>query len=169
MLNNLFISFVEKRNWVRVNNIAHGKENDYLVTLYQGKRYILFILPLTGIRTQDKEQVLDYLKQHKVDFGLKKFSFDNTVLVFKVREPNRTIKIEKIEYILHSITQFLRDYKISLGKFCFICGQDYSDKKVTVTEIEYYTHETCYENLMAEIKQEEEDKKNKKNKKKIKY
>lgn len=161
MFNNLFISFVEKRKWDRVKNIAHGKENDYLVTLYQGKRYKLFILPLTGIKNEEKEQILDYLKQHQVDFGLKRFSFDNTVLIFKVKEPFRMIKIEKIEYILHSVTQFLKDHQISLGKFCFICGKDHSDKKVTVTRIEYYTHETCFQNLLAEVNHEVDMKKKK--------
>lgn len=83
MFNNSFITFVEKRNWDFEKNIAHGKENDYLVTLYQGKSYKLFLLPLIGIKNEEKEIVLEYLKRQKKDFGLKRFSFDNTVLYLK--------------------------------------------------------------------------------------
>lgn len=83
-----------------------------------------------------------------------------------MKEPYLTIKVEKIEHILQSVTQFLKEQQISLGKHCFICGKDHSDKKVTVTRIEYYTHETCFENLLAEVNREKEEQKKTKKRRK---
>lgn len=155
MSTNSFITFVKNKHFDKVKNIAYGKVDQYLLTLYQGRYHKLFILPLPSITKEQKVQVLNFLKLNKKELVLNQFLFDNTVLIVRVKESFHQIKVERIELILDTITQFLKENHIGIGQYCVFCGKENATEKIKMTRIEYYMHQSCYDKAVAETEHED--------------
>ncbi len=156
MSNTSYQSYLRENQYEIEKNVAYGLENDYLITIYQDKRYKYFIIPLPSITEEEKKRVLNYLKLQKKEFKLVRISFDNTVLILKVKEGLTSISVEMLKDIINTVTKFLKEQQIAVGKHCIFCGKDNANKKIKITRIQYYMHQSCYDKAIEGIEKEKE-------------
>jgi|GEM_PF-955410 len=157
MANNSFYEFAKKYDYEIHNNIAYGKVDDYLITLYQDIKYKMIIIPLPKITDTEKKQLIDYLKFRKKDLPRTYAYFDNRVLVVKIKEPFVQIMLNQLIQIFDIIIGYIKDNNISPGKTCIICGNDGAYETIKITNIEYYYHRNCYNKVLKEIDEENEE------------
>lgn len=156
MAHNSYYEFVTKNNYEINKNVAYGKVDDYLITIYQDVRFKLIIIPLPKITDDQKKQLVSYLKSRKKEMPRTYVYFDNRVLVVKIKEPFTQIPLEQFEKTFDIIMGYIKDNHISSGKPCIFCGNEGAHETIKITNIEYYYHRNCYDKAIKEIEAEQE-------------
>jgi hypothetical protein len=150
MANRSFDQFTKDNKYQVNQNLGYGIHNGYLVTLYQMRYNKMFIFPLPSITENEKDKVLNYLKEHKKDLFITSSKFDNSVLVINIRENIQPVLSEKLEHLVYMVTIYLKDNNIAVGKYCVVCGKENAETLVKIANIEYYAHKSCYDKSLEE-------------------
>lgn len=146
--------FAEQKGWNYNRRTTNGEEKGYLFTIIQGQGFKTFLTPLTGITELAKEKVIRYLKEQKSVLKISDVDFDNSVLYIRVKETFGLMKMDNINELLSTITNYLQGNSICIDKHCVFCGEEGANEKCFINGIYYYAHSGCYEQAVEENKQE---------------
>jgi hypothetical protein len=140
-----------KKGWNIEKNCIYGEENGYLFTLFDGNGFKAIVTPLPRIEDQAKQRVLSFLGENKKRIKIWKYGFDNNVLAVKFHESFRNTKLEVIEELIQTMTEFLKTQEIPGKNYCIICGQDQANQIVNIGNIYYDIHDGCCTTFENEV------------------
>lgn len=135
-------SFAEEKKWTLRSEYIYGDIDGILFTGSDELKEKLFLTPVPGITAEQKTGLFEVIEANRDAMRLTGYALMNGFLCIRIKN-SFWLKPIDLEFILNSLTGFLKDLNINMVGICQKCGKPGAELINLVQNRCCYMHEDC--------------------------